>query len=393
MTVTEGILQHALPQAVGVYGGRTYKLSKKTNHRARYIRGEEFPLVLQAEFPVDPSEDKSVYSEFAAFVEELAEKHDFFKTLIRKHGALVIQGFGSGCPKRFAVFIGSVAKGSQWIPYEQNGVAHPRITIAENVTTVNKSTGLSRLYAHQEFSRFKRYPSVLTFFAKEPSETGGHETITHATELFDKLVEKYPEFIEQMVKKGVYLTQTWPYEQKLANGSVYSWKATHSFGSLIEEDDDLEKQKAKAGLICKEYVVDEFEFTKDNGLKLHEHTQPVRKDPYSGNPILFSSLPGYYAKYKLDLEKNGSSAEPAITYDDGSLIPLEYLDYLLEQSIECCYEHPFQKGDIVFINNYTCYHGRTPYGTQNREILASFWDDAPEYKITPSELRYGADHV
>lgn len=396
MTITEGIQTYNKDNVnvVGIYNDSKIQFSKVNNPNARIVRGVEFPLVIQLTF-TDlngknlSTEDISVYENISKFVFDLSSKYDYFKNLIRKHGALAIKGFGTQNPEFFSLFVQNFANGSKLTEYEQNGVAHPRENIAKNVTTVNKSTGFKRLYAHQEFSRFKQYPSILTFFAKSPSETGGNETLTHGGELFDKLNEKYPEFVKQISEKGIYLTQTWPYHQDLGNNLIFSWKATHSFGKLINEGDNLEIQKEKAAKVCKELVVDDFEWTPENGLKLHEHTQPLRVHPYNSQPILFSSLPTYHQKYKhaIKVAENPNNIEPPITYDNGDEIPIEYLDFLLDQSIELCYEHKFEPGDIVFVDNYQSYHGRTAYGTQNREILASFWDDVEETKHIPPILK------
>lgn len=396
MTVFEGIesYQEGSPEVTGIYNGTVIKFSKVALPGGRVVRGVDFPVALKLTFTdlegnCVKEDDKSLYSSIGKFVYELSSQHDYFKKLVRKHGALAIKGLGSTNPENFATFVDQLAKGSELVQYEQNGVAHPRQNIAKNVTTVNKSTGFKRLYAHQEFSRFKQYPSILTFFAKVPAENGGNETLTHGGELFDKVNEKYPEFVRKTLEKGIYLTQTWPYEKDLGDGLTYSWKATHSFGKLIEDGDDLETQKAKAAKVCTEKVVEDFEWTSDNGLKLNEHTQPMRIHPYTKKPVLFSSLPTYHQKYKHELKhaSDPSSVDPPITFDDGEEIPMKYLDYMLDQSIELCFEYKFEPGDIVFVDNYQTYHGRTAYGSQTREVLASFWDDVEKNKLLPPILQ------
>lgn len=136
-------------------------------------------------------------------------------------------------------------------------------------------------------------------------------------------------------------------------------------------------------------MIDQFEFTADNDLKIHEYTQPIRIHPYTKKPIFFSSLPAYYQKYKAGLEK-GEPVEPSITYANGASIPLEYLDFLLDQSIELCVEYKFEPGDILVIDNYQSYHGRTAYGTQYRDVLESFWDDIPANKKFPGYIEAGS---
>lgn len=376
-----------------VVDGYNVKLVKQPFAKARIVRGIEFPLVLKFIIKGEANDIQSdnnnreseKYNAVAKFAFIISTESNFFQNLIHKHGAVVLQGFNSTDPHHFAQFIGKLAQGSQLVPYEQHGVAHPRVNIAENVTSVNSSRGTQRLYAHQEFSRFKKYPKLLTFFAKRPTISGGEETLVHAGELYDAVNLRYPQFIDEIIKKGVYLSQTWPLAEPLPNGKVYSWKAPHSFGSSIKNEDNLEIAKQKAAQVCKEHVVDEFEWTENHGLKLHEYTQPIRKDPYSGTPIFFSSLPTYYQKYKALSGGDGqdSCTEAPIRYNNGDSIKAEYLDYLLDQSIELAVVYKFEESDIVLVNNYLSYHGRISYGNQPREILASFWDDVPENKRTP----------
>lgn len=390
MTIESGITKVSPLEAKGEYEGFVMTLSPTPVANSRMVRGKQYPIGLKLEASHSTGTDamsmEGFYDIFAKFTEELAESHDFFKNIIRNHGGIVITDFGTLDAEHFAKFINAFARGSKLIEFEQNGITHPRKKIAKNVTSVNKTTGAKRLHAHQEFSRFKDYPAFLTFFAKRPSDTGGDETIVHATELYDKINEKYPEFIKELQTKGLYLSQTWPYDEPLFDGTTFSWTSYHSFGRLIEPGDDLETQKKKAEIICRKHISDEFEFTEDNGLMIHEHTQPIKVHPTTKNPIFFSSLPVYYLKWKAEQETKVITDHNLISYDNGEPIPEEYLAFLLEASVECAVQHHFTPGDIVIIDNYQSYHGRTAYGTQERQILASFWDDIPELKSIPTDL-------
>ncbi|VUG17163.1 DEBR0S2_00144g1_1 [Brettanomyces bruxellensis] len=383
----KGVISGSLPVILGQYTDYNFKFTEVEIPNARFVNGRKYPVAIKLTYTKNneaSDDDSRLYEELAQFVYDLSKDYDTFKTLVRKFGALAIKGFNSTDPENFSLFVRNFAKGSNLSEFKQNGIAHPREDVAKGgVTTVNKTTGFRRLYAHQELCRFKTYPSILTFFAKYPSKTGGDETLTNASELYNVVKQKYPEFIDAMAKKGIYLTQTWPLGQKLPNGKVYSWKSEHSFGRLIKEGDDLETQKRKAGEICKKYVSEDYEWTKDGGMKINEHTKPIRLDPYNKEPIIFGSIPSYYQKYKWNLENIGPNIPPAVTYDNGEQIPLKYLNFILEQSIELSFDYKFEAGDIVLVDNYTSYHGRTKYGDQRREILACFLDDDEQEKKVP----------
>lgn len=111
----------------------------------------------------------------------------------------------------------------------------------------------------------------------------------------------------------------------------------------------MKTQKAKAAEVCKEKVLNDFDWTCDNGLKLHGHTQPMRIHPYTSQPVFFSFLPTYYEKYKYAVWKvfNSKTSEPSTTYDDGETIPLKYSECILHESILLCFEYKFEIGDIL----------------------------------------------
>lgn len=363
----------------GSFNNIEVKLVKDTTTPTRLVRGVEFPIIYNVETnpPNVTAEDRRTAIENV--FKDLGEANVFQKVLNR-HGQIVVQNLNSTDPELYSK-VTQAAFGKLHHPFEQIGVlGAPRKDVAENVTSVNGDIAGKKLYAHQEFSRFKEYPSVISFFSQvsPPADLQGNtgqSTTVHATELFDRVNAKYPEFIEELATKGLYIFQSW-----YPDGTHSSWASKFAFGRDFEEGDDLETQKSKAIKIAQEHVSDHVEFLKDNSFRVHQHTKPVKVHPYTKWPIIFSSIPTFYAPHYFD-----KSSPRIISYDNGEEIPDKFLDFLLEQSIDIEFIHKYNDGDLVLIDNYLVYHGRETYEGK-RDILASFWDENEKPPIKDYQL-------
>lgn len=359
--------------------GSLAKLIKVTDKNSRNIRGTEFPIKYHLDYEGNPSYRTSAIE---GLFEDLGNQNEF-RSILDRHGQVIIKNLGSTDADLYSRLI-EKAFHKDHTPFDQVGVlGASRKDVSDNVTTVNPLSAPNNIYGHQEFSRFDSYPTVLSFFSQisvksllTNKQNLGQSITLHATELFDRVNEKYPKFIEDLHKKGLYLSQIWKYPDD--PGSLdYSWLANYAFGKDINEHDLLDIKKEKAIKLASERVSKDVEFLEDNSLLIHQHTKPIRIHPRNNLPIIFSSLPTYYAPHYFDKSK-----PLTIRYDDGSSIPEEYLDFLFETAVDIEYTHTFEDGDLLIIDNYLVYHGRNPYDGK-REVLASFWDEPLHSKKYP----------
>lgn len=97
----------------------------------------------------------------------------------------------------------------------------------------------------------------------------------------------------------------------------------------------------------------------NGALHVLQRLPAIRRIASTGKPIFFNGFAGVYGRAK----DNAALAPPyrgldkkyhlPTTYGDGSPIPNEYLDRLLELSDEIGFLVPWQEGDVAFIDNYT----------------------------------------
>ena len=62
----------------------------------------------------------------------------------------------------------------------------------------------------------------------------------------------------------------------------------------------------------------------------------------------------------------------AITFGDGSHIPIGALELMVKLSEDYTFDVPWQDGDMALVDNYIAMHGRRPYsGERKRQVLVA----------------------
>jgi hypothetical protein len=85
----------------------------------------------------------------------------------------------------------------------------------------------------------------------------------------------------------------------------------------------------------------------------------LRRVASTGQPVPFNGLGGVYGRQRdrkaLDPPHRGidGGVHLPTTYGDGTPIPTQYLERLLEISEEIGFLVPWQEGDVALVDNYT----------------------------------------
>ncbi|VEU20732.1 DEKNAAC101543 [Brettanomyces naardenensis] len=357
----------------------------------RRIHNHTFPVAYHLSGPASQSD-----------VEQLLKaksEEGFFNSVLKEHGAIVLR-LGNPDPAVLSTYIKIIGKGSGDSPFQQIGSTAQRTQITDILTNANESSPELEIFQHNEFSRFNRYPTKLYFAcskyevtksdggegkdgpngADHPHssvQTIGQTPLVHGRELFDALQQKVPLLITELSKRGLYMEQVWKYETDDHTG----WTDKYSFGRDILEGDSLEQKKKKAEPLIAEYVSKDFHWDPStNDLIVGEHTQPLRtyENESESYGVSFNSIPTFYAGMKY--KKNSYGKTRSISYDDGGEISEYYLDTILETSRELEYNHEWEEGDIVIVDNYQVSHGRKPWKGV-KKVLVSMWDKPSKAKF------------
>jgi Taurine catabolism dioxygenase TauD, TfdA family len=133
-----------------------------------------------------------------------------------------------------------------------------------------------------------------------------------------------------------------------------------SYGFTIEEDDSLEVQHKKVEETLDKYLGAEAAWQPDGSLHVVQRLPAVRRVKSTGDPTFFNGLAGTYgnARDHGALEpphknSNGVGYKLPTLYGDGSSIPHEHHEKLIELTDKIGFLVPWQEGDVALVNNYT----------------------------------------
>jgi hypothetical protein len=197
------------------------------------------------------------------------------------------------------------------------------------------------------------YPSRLFFFCEQPAETGGATPICRSDVLVVRLQEQHPQFIADLITKGLKYRNILPDQDDPQSGMGRSWRSTFH----ADTPEQCEANMAEIGYTG--------EWRDDGSLV---STTPVLDGIRSladGRQTFFNQLIAAYRGWGSD-ENSG----PPITYGDGTPLDDVAVTAACEIADELTFNVPWQQGDVVLVDNYVTMHARQTF-TGTRKILAS----------------------
>jgi len=349
----------------------------------RVVHGNAFPLGLH----VSKSDgEKLTLEEGAAAIRDLS-KRGITTELMNKHGALIIRGVRDPSPHAFSVLVHAAEEGRGREPYDQIGLAGSRTTHDKEVFSASEAPQHLWIYHHNEYSRYTKFPSNIHFFCHIAAEEGGESPFAHSTELYDRLQEEMPEFIEKVAELGLNSPDVYRAPGKEGKNFAFTWAGPLAFGRDIKPDDDMATKKAKAEIQIKK-LTPHFWWKNDDSVEVHQYVPAIRRHPATKRPVWFNSLAG---RYGTALDRGATDppyigddgmAFPPATYRDGTPLEKKYLHRMWEISNEIQVPVKTQPGDLALVDNYQVSHARAPWTKGQRKIMVSMWDTTnPEEKI------------
>lgn len=261
--------------------------------------------------------------------------------------------------------------------HEIIGIVVERPLLAPNVAPANEAPKEVLIYNHNESPQVPHAPEYIFFYAHKVPSKGGETPISSSMELFNRAKNEIPEFIHELVEKGILSKVTYKVYKQYAGGSTLK----EAFGKEIQDGDDETARRSKIEAQIARYGRGQhttWEWT-DDGIVLTHRLPAVRTQPETQLPTLFTGLAAYYKNSLVNSPT--STARKNVTqqlYGDGTPIPEKYLAHLAKITDEIRVLHKWQRGDVLVYDNIISQHGRQPWeGEQSdRVVLASLFDGA-----------------
>ncbi|KAL3490021.1 hypothetical protein BJX62DRAFT_238475 [Aspergillus germanicus] len=339
-----------------------------------YPPSTTFPLALT------PSNPTSSISEKISAIHTLTADNTL-SSLLHTHSAIYFKNLNLTSADEFSAF----ASAFGWVPHEDIGNPVRRTIHAYNVATANEGPNTQPVYPHNEFGLSPHFPRWVFFHCESAPETGGETPINNSIILYERLLQKYPEFIAALQEKGVKYQLFYLNTAKDQTSSPGT-SVRQSYGKNVLDSDTVEEARAKIENEIRRLPTATWAWENQSAenelgdLRVWQVLPAIRTHEDSGRPAFFNNIVSRFLNalaaetlHPPHVTAEGRYQPPAF-YGDGSLIPEKYLHSAVEIIKETRALVSWTKGDVLLLDNHAVQHAREPW-TGPRKLLASLWDE------------------
>lgn len=287
-----------------------------------------------------------------------------------------LEGFGAVLVRRAidsaeALDEVAVCVGGELLDYTERST--PRTRVSGHVYTSTEYPAAQTIAQHNENAYALSYPRWLFFAALEAATTGGETPLADSRAVARHLPQA---LVDRFRDKGVSYSRTY------REGMGLTWQEAY------QTDDPREVET-----YCAEHDID-VKWTAD-GLRTQQHGPALVTDPRSGQESWFNQAHLFHSS-NLPPDVRESLAEMyaeedmprAARYGDGTTIPDEDMDLIRAAYDACAFAFPWERGDLLLVNNLLVSHGRRPY-TGSRRTLVAMAEKVSTIRTGPGAYVFG----
>ncbi len=329
-----------------------------TTTHTKFINEHKLPLV------IEPTASLT----FEQFLEYIQKNQDSLSKKILTFGGILFRGFPVLGADNFNAVIDALGLGK---PLSYVGGDSPRDKVKGKVYTSTEAPPSLKIPLHNEMSFIKYYPRHIYFHCELPSEEGGETIIADARGVY-KAVD--PAIKEKFVQQGLKYISNF-YGQSWTLDLVNRFQRAHKTWMEAFETSDKEE-------VAKRCVDNEFgyKWTKKDWLQVIYETPSVIAHPQTGERVWFNQAHLYDYNRRLlgfwnwmgtkliYMRKNTLMHE--IYYGNGKPISRRDLYHVMDMLDKETIRFPWQKGDVMVLDNILTMHGRSPFSGKRRILVA-----------------------
>jgi alpha-ketoglutarate-dependent taurine dioxygenase len=270
---------------------------------------------------------------------------------LRLRGALIFRGFGIDSPERLLEFAAATSNDSPNFKEESS----PRSQVSGAVYTSTDYPEDYEIQFHNEYSYANEWPMKLYFACIIPSATAGETPVASTRGVLGRLS---PATVKAFRDKGIM------YVRNFSSGMGVSWHTAFQSSDKAVVESYCQSQ----GLAC--------EWVEGDVLRTRKVQSPIVKHPITGEEVWFnhgffwnarSLEPMEVREYFLSLDP--MSLPTNTFYGDGSLIPEDVIDEIRAAYAAEAIRVPWEKGDVILIDNMLMSHGRSSFSGPRRIVV------------------------
>lgn len=291
------------------------------------------------------------------FLQWFTENRPDIDALVHEVGGVLIRNTGINNDQDFTSFV-QVAIKDKALDYVSGN--SPRMKLGGGVYTSTEFAADREIPIHNEMSYAADWPGKIYFCSIIPAATGGETPLANSHNIYQDLPEHIRNAFEQ--KQVAYIRNL-----HSGNGIGASWMDTFETDSR----DQVSAVLRQSGT--------EFAWKSDGALWMRQVRPAIINHPRWNKKIWFNQVDEFHPSSNgeelyeamLDLYGGDSSQFPMYAqFGDGTEIPMEYLNTVRTVIRNNTVSFPWQKGDIMYLDNIMLGHGRMPFTGERRTLVA-----------------------
>lgn len=319
----------------------------------------QFPIVLTPEF---------IPAQMNEFEQLIKQNVSTLKNLLLKHGALLFRGFPVRSADDLTQTIEALGLG-HFVNYI--GGDSPRDKIAKRVYTSTEAPPLFHIPLHQELSFVKRHPRHIYFYCDTAAPSGGATIIGNARHIYEAID---PEVKQEFINRSLRYTARYYRDSQIMRLLNRYQRSHKSWPEVFETEskDELERK-------CFENDFN-FKWLRNDWVQIEQIRPAIMTHPITHEPVWFNQAHLYDFNPRMLGWKNYIGAKifyarketrlHEIHFADGGKIPRAYLYHIMDVLNQHTVAYPWQRGDIMVLDNVLAMHGREPFSGPRRILTA-----------------------
>ena len=271
---------------------------------------------------------------------------------LNNHGAILLRGFDIENEEDFrrtaAEFIPTLAK------YMEG--ATPRTDLGKGTYTSTEFPQELSIAQHNELSYVKHWPMKIAFCCMVAASEGGATPIADVRQVYN--------FIDQDIREK-FERLGWMLVRNYGNGLGPTWQKAFN-------TDKIEDVIA----YCKEADI-ELEIISEHQVRTTQVRPAIHYHIHTNEPVWFNHAAFWHPSSLCPIirkELVSQFGERELTYNtlygDGTVIPDDVITHINEAYDKARVAFPWQKGDLLLMDNMLISHGRDPFKGDRRVLVS-----------------------
>ncbi|HSX86565.1 MAG TPA: TauD/TfdA family dioxygenase [Pseudomonas sp.] len=281
-------------------------------------------------------------------------QRELLESKLLEHGAILFRGFAVGSANEFDQCISALSGGA--LEYRFRASPRTQVNPGLNIYTSTDYPQDQRIFPHNEHSYSPVFPLKIFLWCDIAPEWRG-ETPIGDCRAITRAID--PAIRERFAEKGIM------YVRNYGDGFGLPWQTVFQ----TEDRAQVEAYCASVGI--------RVEWKENNRLRTRQVGPALVRHPRSGETLWFNHATFFHVSTLPASVRDALQADfadddlPQNTfYGDGSPIEPEVLEHLRAVYLQQMIEFPWQRGDVLLLDNMLAVHARNEYNGPRRILVS-----------------------